>query len=88
MRELDMSQHQHGGAMDVYAGYGFGKKWRKSMRALRHHAKGISKDVGKAALSSALSGHAPTSDELMNAAAQSAKKRAKNEAKAAIRPYL
>jgi hypothetical protein len=90
MRELDMSQH--GGAMNVYAGYGFGKKWRKfwrqAGRTAKHHAQGIGQDVGKAALSAALSGKAPSSADLMGAATHSAKSRAQNEMKGAIRPYL
>lgn len=94
MRELDMSQH--GGAMTVYAGYGLGKKIRRAFRVMkrRHREgvnnvlRGVASDVGKAALSSALSGEVPTSALLKDAAAQSAKQRAKNEGKNMIRPYL
>lgn len=94
MRELDMSQH--GGAMTVYAGYGLGKKIRRAFRKMKHRhgkalsnfASGVASDVGKAALSSALSGEVPTSALLKDAAAQSAKQRAKNEGKKMIRPYL
>lgn len=90
MRTLDMDQH--GGTMNVYAGYGFGKKFRKAFgkvgKVVVNESKKVAQDTGKQFVGSLLEGHVMSREELAQSATQNAKKRAKNQAIGAARPYM
>jgi len=87
MRVLDL-QHQHGGTMNTYAGYGFGKSLRRGLkhasRNLGKVAMSVGEDVAKKQLMNALQGKEISMDSITNDAKQSAMKKGKN----VVRPYL